>query len=130
VFLGPLYAVGFALYLPAVTLIPGAWSSRDRRLAAVLLSPIVGVLVMLISPRIRQSSPTASCPPSYSALSYASWNRCARHEQREGSAGGNMPSSFDVIRRCDGWPGRSPRERLGAGAGQWLDLNHPAQFSQ
>jgi hypothetical protein len=50
VFLGPLYAVGFALYLPAVTLIPGAWSSRGRRLAAVLLSPIVGALVMLIQP--------------------------------------------------------------------------------
>jgi hypothetical protein len=57
-FLGPLYAVGFALYLPAVTLIPMHWSSRARRLAAMLLSPIVGAPIWFITP----PNPSAVAP--------------------------------------------------------------------
>ena len=49
-FVGPLFLVGLAVYLPILTLIPHSWTPVARRLAAVVLSPIVGALLLFISP--------------------------------------------------------------------------------
>jgi hypothetical protein len=49
-FLGPLYAIGFIVYLPMVTLIPRHWPERRRRMAALLLSPVIGVALWFVSP--------------------------------------------------------------------------------
>lgn len=49
-FLGPMYAVGFVIYLPTMTLIPRHWADGHRRLAAILLAPLIGAPLWFISP--------------------------------------------------------------------------------